>query len=116
MQSLELGAQSPTDEDVEAPASDSAAVDSQLPGDGVYHFILNPSSGSESLSEEELRSMLDGGDRLVLSKFSGVLQVTAAAQTQEAISAYLILVNHRITVEVREERQAIGIILMERIT
>ncbi len=59
MQSLELGAQSPTDEDVEAPASDSAAVDSQLPGDGVYHFILNPSSGSESLSEEELRSMLE---------------------------------------------------------
>lgn len=61
--------------------------------------------------EAELRSMLDEGDRLVLSKFSGVLQVTAAAQTQEAISAYLILVNHRITQQVEIEARLVEVSL-----
>ena len=61
--------------------------------------------------DAELRSMLDEGDRLILSKFSGVAQVSAAARTQEDIAAYLILVNHRITQQVEIEARLVEVSL-----
>jgi MSHA biogenesis protein MshL len=61
--------------------------------------------------EAELRTMLGKGDRLVVNRFSGVLQVTASARVHEAIRAYLILVNHRITRQVEIEARLVEVSL-----
>jgi MSHA biogenesis protein MshL len=61
--------------------------------------------------EAELTRMLGEGDRLVVNRFSGVLQVTASARTHEAMGAYLILVNHRITRQVEIEARLVEVSL-----
>jgi MSHA type pilus biogenesis protein MshL len=63
--------------------------------------------------EAELRGMLGEGDRLILNKFSGVLQVSAAAPTHDAIESYLILINHRITRQVEIEARLVEVALHE---
>ena len=61
--------------------------------------------------ETELNSMLGEGDRLVVNRFSGVLQVTASTRTHEAISSYLVLINHRITRQVEIEARLVEVVL-----
>lgn len=63
--------------------------------------------------ESELRAMLKEGDALVLNRFSGVAQITAAARRHDTIRAFIELVNRRITQQVEIEARLVEVTLRD---
>jgi MSHA biogenesis protein MshL len=61
--------------------------------------------------ETELRTMLGDGDRLVLNRFSGVVQVSAPAARQKVIREFLEMVGGRITQQVEIEARLVEVTL-----
>ncbi|MDO8545509.1 MAG: secretin N-terminal domain-containing protein [Opitutaceae bacterium] len=63
--------------------------------------------------ESELRAMLKDGDSLVLNRFSGVAQITAPMKRHETMSAFIELVNRRITQQVEIEARLVEVTLRD---
>ncbi len=63
--------------------------------------------------EAELRAMLKEGDALVLNRFSGVAQVTAARARHEMIREFIGLVNRRICRQVEIEAKLVEVSLRD---
>jgi MSHA type pilus biogenesis protein MshL len=94
-------------------ASTTLANGTVVPGSDTTQVSISQDNQNTFWSglETELHAMLKEGDSLVVNKFSGVAQVTAPVRRQEAIRAFLDLVNHRISQQVEIEARLVEVSL-----